>query len=423
MRPLADRLWTRFFHAAAVFALLPGFAAGGALFAAAALGAPSGPQWQLDAQGHGHAEVFGWAGMLVLGVGYHFLPRLRGTPLALPRLAAASFSVLVVGLAARVLLQSSPALRISAALLPASSAAELSGVTLALIVLGRTFAAGPPVAARAGYAGVRPFVVVAFASLWLSLALDLLGLLVQAGNSPNALSAWAHIASLDVAFTGFLVPIGVAMSVRTFPLYFRARLPDQRMLRLGLGLSVAGLGLRLLGRLAGMPELVGVSEVAGGLALAGLAQGTMIFAARRPAARADVRRQGADPTELLAIAAYVWLAVAALTLGANGLGDLGILAGWGSADAVRHALGAGYVTLLIFGVGARLLPGFANRPLRAGRLVWATLAFGLLAALLRVGPRLVTVGHAEVLLAGAGLFGALAVAAFWWNVPATARGR
>lgn len=423
MRSPADRLWARFFHAAAFFALFPGFATGGALFAAVALGFPVGAWWQVHAQGHGHAEIFGWAGMLVLGVGYHFLPRLRGSPLALPGLAATSFWVLVTGLAARVVLESSFALRLSPALLPAAGAIELSGVTLALIVLARTFADGPPVSSRAGYAGVRPFVAIAFASLWLSLALDLLGLLVLAVDPSTAFAAWTHLASLDVAFTGFLVPIGIAMSARTFPLYFRARLPDHRVLRVGLGLSVGGLIFRLLGQLSGTAIVLGVGEVVGGLALAAFVLGLGVFAARRPAARADVVRRKADPTEALAVAAYAWLAVTALVLGANGLGDLGIPVGWGSVDAVRHALGAGYVTLLIFGVGARLIPGFANRPLRGERLVWATLAFGLLAALLRVGPRLLSVGHADTLLAGAGLFGVLAVAAFWWNVPAIARDR
>jgi uncharacterized protein involved in response to NO len=424
VKPPTDRLWTYFFHAAVFFALFPGFATGGALFATVALGFPIGAWWQIHAQGHGHAEVFGWAGMMVLGVGYHFLPRLRGSALALPGLAAASFWVLVAGLGARVVLQSSLALRVSPALLPAAGAIELGGVTLALIVLRRTFADGPSQSSRPGFAVVRPFVLVAFASLWLSLGLDLIGLVAAAADPTSAsLASWGHLSSLDVAFTGFLVPIGVAMSARTFPLYFRTRLPDQRVLRLGLGLSIGGLVVRLIAQPLGATIALSLGEVAGGLALAAFPLGLGIFAERRPAARADIPRKRVGATELLAIAAYAWMGVAAVVFVANGLGDLGILPGWTSVDAVRHALGAGYVTLLIFGVGARLLAGFANRPLRAERLVWATLAFGVLAALLRVGPRLVAVGHAEALLASAGLLGVLAVGAFWWNVPATARGR
>jgi hypothetical protein len=41
------------------------------------------------------------------------------------------------------------------------------------------------------------------------------------------------------------------------------------------------------------------------------------------------------------------------------------------------------------GEGAKLLPGFAHRPLRSEALVWATL-LGNAAALLRVGPQLLT---------------------------------
>jgi len=41
----------------------------------------TGPWWTALAQAHGHLQVYGWAGLFVLGVASHFLPRLRGTPL------------------------------------------------------------------------------------------------------------------------------------------------------------------------------------------------------------------------------------------------------------------------------------------------------------------------------------------------------
>jgi len=65
--------------------------AGGFVFATVltltlALNLSIGPRWSALAQAHGHLQLYGWAGLFVLVVAFHFLPRLRGTPLALPRL-------------------------------------------------------------------------------------------------------------------------------------------------------------------------------------------------------------------------------------------------------------------------------------------------------------------------------------------------
>src|SRR3989442_15843989 len=39
-----------------------------------------GPWWAAMAQAHGHLQLYGWAGLFVLGEAFHFLPRLRGAP-------------------------------------------------------------------------------------------------------------------------------------------------------------------------------------------------------------------------------------------------------------------------------------------------------------------------------------------------------
>jgi uncharacterized protein involved in response to NO len=89
-------------------------------------------------------------------------------------------------------------------------------------------------------------------------------------------------------------------------------------------------------------------------------------------------------------------------------------------DAERHAIGAVFVTILILGVGAHLLPGFARRPLRSQSLTWGTLIIGNLAALLRVAPVLTpSQGFGAIptaLLAGAGLAGVIGVALFAINI-------
>src|SRR5947207_3034063 len=78
-----------FVWASLVAAAVPGFGAGAALFGALLAGRPVGRGWVAAAQAHGHAQVFGFAGLMVFGVGFSFLPRLRGAPLAAPHLLPA----------------------------------------------------------------------------------------------------------------------------------------------------------------------------------------------------------------------------------------------------------------------------------------------------------------------------------------------
>src|SRR5579885_272869 len=82
-----------------------GFALAAVLSVTQALVLPIGIWWPALVQAHGHVQVFGWAGLLVVGVALHFLPRLRGSPLAYPGLMPWLLALLGGGLALRVLSQ------------------------------------------------------------------------------------------------------------------------------------------------------------------------------------------------------------------------------------------------------------------------------------------------------------------------------
>ncbi len=71
-----------FVFAALAFALTAGFGYAAIIVATLALKFPLGAWWIALMQAHGHAQLFGWTGLFVIGVGLFFLPRLRGTTLA-----------------------------------------------------------------------------------------------------------------------------------------------------------------------------------------------------------------------------------------------------------------------------------------------------------------------------------------------------
>ncbi len=63
-------LWSPFVRAAIGVALTGGFGLGAALFGAIALRLPLGLWWSAAAQAHGQLQLVGWAGLMVLGVGF-----------------------------------------------------------------------------------------------------------------------------------------------------------------------------------------------------------------------------------------------------------------------------------------------------------------------------------------------------------------
>jgi hypothetical protein len=56
-----------------------------------------------EVNAHGHAQIFGWVGLFVMGFAYQAFPRFKHTTLAYPRLAFVSLGLMVAGLGARSL--------------------------------------------------------------------------------------------------------------------------------------------------------------------------------------------------------------------------------------------------------------------------------------------------------------------------------
>ncbi len=419
-------IWQPFVQLSLAFALSGGFLVGGALFAARSLGVPAGSWWTSAGQAHGHIQLFGWAGLMVFGVGFHFLPRLRGVSLASPHLTRPVLALLAIGLLLRVLIQPAlatgadgPLTGILAIALVLSGLFELAGATLAIAILVRTLRQRAVQKKRIDQGPVFAFFLVAFISFWLALAANAVGLLFAVRGATGTVSSGMDSLTVALALYGFLIPVAVAMSSRTFPLYFQTFQPRNRLLVAGLAVLMIGLGLRLAGDLTDASLAGGIGRVALAGAIILFCVGLGIFGKRRQLPRKTVQPV-ADPLQLHAITAYGWLAIAAVVLVLEGLGMLGLPAPALTPDAERHAIGAGFVTILILGVGAHLLPGFARLPLRSQRLTWGTLVLGNLAALLRVAPVLFA-SHGfgrlpEAVLAGAGLAGVIAIALFAVNI-------
>ncbi|PZN06784.1 MAG: hypothetical protein DIU76_06175 [Bacillota bacterium] len=484
-RARADRRWPwrPFFDLAVAAALVPGFLLGGLMAAAAWRRWSWVHAYPALAQAHGHAQLVGWGGALILGVALQFLPRLRGSALVQPDRVPLWFGALAAGLGMRVGGQALAALVPAAApgglgILAAGAVLELVAAAGLLTLLARSLAAGPPLGQKKAFGQVVPLFAVAAASLLAALALwagAALSTVTPAGigfglgsgvrhaggavpdgsvaagrgGMPGAavgaavaatLPAPVDAAAVRLALFGFIGATSVAMSARLFGLFFRVQAARVPLLGAAAGafgaasvLDAVPGAMALVGGRGAPPAWGALADLAWGTALL-LGTGAVRIFERRLSFPGDKGRYRVwrDPTAVAALLAYVWAVVAAAVLVVRGLDGLGIplTPATPPADAALHAVGAGFMTLLIMAVAPTMLPGFGGGRLRDPGLVAAAVALAGLAAVLRVAPGLIQTvdGRAPAWSTGAmavaGAAGALAVVllvvTLWrsWRIPA-----
>jgi len=366
-----SRLLTLYISTGLVFMLLPGTFLGVwnllAISSHHAADSASGA-W---IQAHGHAQVFGWIGTFILGIGFYSIPKLR-------RMGPVAMSA---GWVTWVLWTTGVSLRWLAgvydwhwrAMLPVSAALEL----FAFLIFFRSVSRHRPqdsgknrleewvVAVIAGTAGLLLTLVVNLASA-ISLA--------RYGVSPDL----PHIFDqrfLVLQTWGFLVPFVWGFSAKWLPVFLGLRPTDGRALLGAVGLNSAGTLAALQGWIAGAAILL-----LGGMLLAVYAL-RLLEPAERPAKTRGVHASFPVFVRL----AYVWGIVSAL---------LAIAAVWrgnppGIWGASRHALTVGFLAMMVFAVGQRVLPAFSGMHLLfSTKLMFAALLLLAIGCLLRVSSEI-----------------------------------
>ncbi len=373
-------IWQPFVRAAIAISLVAGFGAGTLLFASLLFDIGDGLWWPAVAQAHGHAQLFGWAGLMVLGIALHFFPRLASAPAVPAGLARAAFWMLLSGLLLRIVSRSvmsvsDPSMVGRAAdfawIVGVSS--ELAGTLLVVAGLGRSMVGRRALPGNLAVRLLLPLFAVSFLSL---LAVLSAALLLGLSRLPGGELPISHTTSDDLntlMLYGFLTPISVAMSARLFPLYVRTGTPLLRLLLIGLLLLIVGCGLRVLGVWAGGDSVETAGRLLIPAAIGCFVIGTRVLGPRRALPRRPMRLWQ-DATGLHALSAYIWL-VGAAVVQSPGLCWL---------DAEMHLLGMGFITMLIFGMGVHLIPGFGRETMCSPRYLWATLILGNIATVCRV---------------------------------------
>lgn len=307
---------------------------------------------------HAHLQIFGFAGVLIMGVGHHLILRFAHRPIRRPASAPWILGLAVLGLGSRI-----------AAAISGGTAASLlwlsSGIaeTLAFGV----FAFWVTTGVRATEPRFRSDWLMVSGAWWFAAALAIetagIGTAVAAGSNPVAATPGPGLYAMGLFGGVFGWLLGVAM--RVVPMFLTGRTVG----RMG-GAVLAGLnGGVLLALLAeGWPAASRPAQIL--LALADLGVAAAILAAGvalgawRPEPRQAIALQ-VDRTETRFFRfAFVCagVATAGLFVGAfltlAGVSPRGLL-----ADATRHLLTIGFLISMICAMGFRFLPVIEGVPI------------------------------------------------------------
>ena len=294
-------------------------------------------------QAHGHAQIFGWIGSFILGIGFYSIPTVR-------RLLAMRSGWICYGMwTAGVLLRwlTNVYLWHWRTLLPASAILELGAFLIFFRAVSQHEAKDSGKSKLETWVWVVIVATIGFlAALVMNAGLAIyIGLYGVSPAIPPAIDA----RFLVLCTWGFLVPFVWGFSNKWLPIFIGLKPANTTLLFVALGLNLLGVTAALSGYFYLAALLSFHAAVSAIIAL-------KLF--HRPAAPAKTK--GVHKSfPVFVRSAYAWLLVA------------GLLAIWASRaenasgiwGASRHALTVGFLGIMVFSIGQRVLPAFSGMKL------------------------------------------------------------
>lgn len=359
---LADTIYRRYFLGGILVALTAGASWGAWLLWTIALGGSFRDVSINSVNAHGEAQVFGWVGLFIMGFAYQAFPRLWHTTLAAPRLAAGVFAVMIAGLMVRTIgIASADSWSAAPAVALAGGGFELAAVLIFGGQILTTFL-------RSG-SRLEPYIGFVIAALAWFAASSVLSIW-HTWNTTTVGSADAmiwYVATYqsplrDLQIHGLALFMILGVSLRMLPaVYGLPRVADRRAW-LALALLVAGVlgevGLFLAARWTGRRLLMACLPLPWLLLVAGCAMVVLSWRPWRPFPEPDRCAR-------FVRAAFGWLAVSMAMLLVSPAYQYAYRNLGGPRDlpfshafpgAIRHAITVGFISLMIMGFAARVVP-------------------------------------------------------------------
>ncbi len=363
---------------------------------------------------HGHAQIYGWVGLFIMGFAYQAFPRIWHTTLPRPRLAVAAFALMGLGLIIRTIGMTAYTAGGYAL------GAAMTGGVLQMLAIG-IFIGQIVAAYRGGDAKLSPYVAFIFGALFFFGA--------QAG-----LDLWHTYTTMTATTKEQLV-----WYISTY----QAPLRDLQIHGLAL-FMIFGVSLRMLPALFNLPQInLRRAWWALVILLAAVIGESVVFILYRHSGNHAVARLLMIPWIMLAIgcwmvagpwklwkplpvqdrsakfirAAYGWLGVSMVMLLLLPVYQTisGIPFSHAYYGAIRHAITVGFISLMIMGMAAKVVPTLNGADPRKLSPLWGPFILINLGCLLRVSLQTLTDWH-PVFFAVVGISGVLEVTALaWWG--------
>jgi hypothetical protein len=352
-----------------------------------------------EVNAHGHAQIFGWVGLFVMGFAYQAFPRFKHTTLALAPLAWASLGLMLAGLVGRTFGEPLADTVAGAGVVAVAAAwVEVVAVGLfAAVILATWRRAGKPLAVYDYYilsALGWFFVQAVFEAVYLRATL-------AAGSREEllALVATWQGSLREVQIHGFALLIILGVSQRILHHFYGLPAPNR-------ALAIAALVVLNLAVAGEATALVLMRESgrawAGVWYLSTLAVATSVVALVR---NWKVFGRSPEPDRSLKFirAGYAWLLVSlgmALFLPvyqfallpalapASGAAQMGFSHAYNGA--VRHAITVGFVSMTILGVSSRVVPTLNGADVSRLSRLWVPFVLLNLGCALRVTTQIAT---------------------------------
>lgn len=387
-----DVIYRPFFKSGIAVVLTLGAAWGAYLLLRIALTGEFAAAGVQDVNAHGHAQIFGWVGLFVMGFAYQAFPRFKHTSLAWPRLAFATLGMMLAGIVVRSVAQPL-AVAWSGAWWPAVGASLLEIVAIGLFaanILATWRRSGKPLTFYDGYIASALFwfmVQAVYGSVYLAATLS------AAGEELTALVATWQPALREMQIHGFALLMILGVSQRIFHHFYGLPKPSEKLSRW----MLAALNAAVVGEVAGL-----VLMRTSGHPWAALWYGSALTLAASVVAlvwnwRIFSPTAEADRSLKFLRAAYVWLFVSLTMLALLPAYQFGLLPAAAPASqaaalgfshayygAIRHAITVGFVSLMIVGVAAKVVPTLNGLRAQVLSPLWAPFVLINLGCALRV---------------------------------------
>jgi len=323
-------------------------------------------------QAHGHAQIFGWIGTFILGIGFYSIPKLRRlNPFAL-RAAWTCWTLWTAGITVRWL--TGVYQWHWRVMLPVSAALEL----IAFLIFFSSVSAHRP--QESGKESLERWVLVVITASVGLLATLLVNLgacvyLSARGSSPDMPAAFDQ-RFLVLETWGFLVPFVWGFSAKWLPVFLGLRPIRERWLLSALAVNSLGVLIALTGSIP-----FAAIALSGGILIS-----TWALRLLEPTQQAAKTKGVHQSFPIFIRLACFWGIIAAL---------LGIWASFvpdshGIWGASRHALTVGFLATMVFSIGQRILPAFSGmRLLFSTKLMFLSLLLLAIGCFLRVSSEII----------------------------------